>query len=198
MHLETALQGVIIGDRWLKSGIDIVITIIEGEDDYSDVNLQEQSDHGPATTSSWGLMTLLSGCITVASAALADAGIDCVDVVTGGVAAVVQRLSLTPQDILTENRGATDLQVILDPCLSEHPEIVALCVVGYLQSRDEYTELWTQSNEALRLGQRGLERLSMGILIDKAKDAASVLRLIVIEAIKETVPSLADVSAVLQ
>merc|ERR1711977_657316 len=33
VHLETALRGVIIGDRWPKSGVEVIITILEGEED---------------------------------------------------------------------------------------------------------------------------------------------------------------------
>src|SRR5277367_4846504 len=33
VHLETALRGVIIGDRWPKSGVEVTITILEGEED---------------------------------------------------------------------------------------------------------------------------------------------------------------------
>ena len=33
VHLETAIRGVIIGDRWPKSGVEVIITILEGEED---------------------------------------------------------------------------------------------------------------------------------------------------------------------
>ncbi|KAL9023787.1 MAG: hypothetical protein Q9180_008107 [Flavoplaca navasiana] len=33
MHVETALRGCLISERWPKSGVDVVITVLEGEDD---------------------------------------------------------------------------------------------------------------------------------------------------------------------
>jgi exosome complex component MTR3 len=35
---------------------------------------------------------------------------------------------------------------ILDPCPAEHREVVAACVVGYLASRDEITEIWMKGD----------------------------------------------------
>ena len=129
MHLETALRGVIIGDRWPKSGVDVIITVLEGEED------QWWGDEvtGVSSTGDWGMMGVLSGCITVAAAAIADAGIDCVDVVSGGVAALV--------------RGSDkNTRLVLDPVPSEHEEVLAACAVGYLPARDEITDLWVKGD----------------------------------------------------
>ena len=135
VHLETALRGVIIGDRWPKSGVEVIITILEGEEDqwWGD-------DRGRGSTSAgeWGMMSVLSGCITVASAAIANAGIDCVDVVSGGVAAVVR-------DLPKEGHPA-QATLVLDPVPSEHQEIVAACIVAYLPARDEITDLWVKGD----------------------------------------------------
>ena len=73
------------------------------------------------------MMNILAGAITVASAALMDAGIDCLDLVTGGVVASI-----------STSYGSSH---ILDPCPSEREEIQSACVVGYLPSRDEVTEV---------------------------------------------------------
>lgn len=124
MHLETALRGVIIGERWPKSGVEVVITILEGEEDAW------WGDAGAGSGSGLGLLNVLAGCITVASAAIMDAGIDCVDMVAGGVAAITK----------------DGQQKILDPCLAEHQDIVAACAVGYLASRDEITEIWLKGD----------------------------------------------------
>ncbi|KAL1798573.1 hypothetical protein ACET3X_002610 [Alternaria dauci] len=134
VHLETALRGVIIGERWPKSGVEVVVTILEGDEDgwWGD-----SADEKSATGSGWGLLNVLSGCITVASAAITDAGIDCVDVVCGGVAAITRNPESTQQQ---------DLARILDPCPAEHREVVAACVVGYLASRDEITEIWMKGD----------------------------------------------------
>ncbi|KAB5540486.1 3' exoribonuclease family, domain 1-domain-containing protein [Coniochaeta sp. 2T2.1] len=125
VHLETALRGAIIADRWPKSGVDIVVSIIEGDQDRG-----EAAGTGDET---WDIMNVLSGCVTVASAALADAGIDCVDTVAGGVSALV-----------VDEAGAES--VVMDPVPSEHGKIMAACCVAYLPTRDEVTNLWFKGN----------------------------------------------------
>lgn len=103
---------------------------MEGDEDgwWGDAN---------ANGSGWGLLNVLSGCITVASAAITDAGIDCVDMVCGGVAAIVRN---------PDSKDEKELQRILDPCPAEHKHIVAACAVGYLASRDEVTEIWMKGD----------------------------------------------------
>ena len=134
VHLETALRGVIIGERWPKSGVEVVVTILEGDEDgwWGD-----SATEGSANGSGWGLLNVLAGCITVASAAITDAGIDCVDLVCGGVAAITRNPS---------SKQEQDMVRILDPCPAEHKEVVAACVVGYLASRDEITEMWMKGD----------------------------------------------------
>jgi exosome complex component MTR3 len=128
------LRGVIIGERWPKSGVEVVVTILEGDEDgwWGD-SATESSTSG----SGWGLLNVLAGCITVASAAITDAGIDCVDVVTGGVAAIARDPDSKDQKKLTR---------LLDPCPAEHKEVVAACAVAYLASRDEITEMWMKGD----------------------------------------------------
>lgn len=135
MHVETALRGIIIGERWPKSGVEVVLTILEADEDgwWGD----GESGQG----SGWGLLNVLAGCVTVASAAIADAGIDCVDLVSGGVAALVRRDG--PKK--SEKEGG-DLVTVLDPSPAEHNNIVAACAVGYLASRDEITEIWMKGD----------------------------------------------------
>lgn len=130
VHLETALRGVIIGERWPKSGVEVVVTILEGDEDgwWGDAL---------ASGSGWGLLNVLAGCITVASAAITDAGIDCVDMVCGGVAALIRN---------PDSKDSQDLTRVLDPCPAEHRDIVAACAVGYLASRDEVTEIWMKGD----------------------------------------------------
>ena len=53
MHLETALRGALIADRWPKSGVDVVVTIIEGED-----GRKSAVDSG---SEEWDMMNVLSG-----------------------------------------------------------------------------------------------------------------------------------------
>ncbi|KAK0627706.1 3' exoribonuclease family, domain 1-domain-containing protein [Immersiella caudata] len=144
-HLETALRGAIIADRWPKSGVDIIVSIIEGDQDRE--TSKEQGDE------SWDMMNALSGCITVASAALADAGIDCVDTVAGGVAALVREEA---------NNGVA--KIVIDPVPSEHVKIEAACCVAYLPTRDEITNLWFKGdmpddnmNTYMELVQQGIQ-----------------------------------------
>ncbi|TKA33779.1 hypothetical protein B0A50_00615 [Salinomyces thailandicus] len=167
VHLETALRGVIIGERWPKSGVEVVITVLEGEDDAWWGNTERQE-------AGWGMMGVLAGCITVASAALVDAGIDCVDLVTGGVAAVVDHPSGGGKNDSAAARGR---RLVLDPCPAEHDEISAACVVGYLQGRDELTECWVKGDGGMQVEQ----------LIDEAVKASSLSRTVLVEAIKESV-----------
>ena len=157
VHLETALRGVIIGERWPKSGCEVVMTVLEGEEDSWWGGREDGERKG-----GWGMMSVLAGCITVASAALVDAGIDCVDLVSGGVAALVRG---------SKNEGE---QVVLDPLPSEH-YINAACVLGHLQSRDEITEMWVK-------GDAGAETEE---LIDQAVKAAAMTRTVLAEAVKE-------------
>ena len=119
-------------------------------------------------------MSILSGCITVTSAAMVDAGIDCIDLVTGGVAAIVRQPTASPP------------QVFRDPCPSDHEEIFAACVIGYLQSRDEVTELWTTGNIFMFTGGNGASDVAFEPLVDQAVEAAVAARLVLIEAIKES------------
>ena len=170
VHVETALRGVMIADRWPKSGVDVVITILEGED-----------DHG---SSGWGMMTVLAGCITAASAAIADAGIDCVDLVAGGVAA-----------LLPSKHGDADVQgdattphIVLDPTPRQHQDIRAACVLAYLASRDEITEIWVRGDVPVL--DEGLDGASSSdVLLEKLTDhavhAAKAATLVLAEAVKE-------------
>ncbi|KAI4116100.1 MAG: hypothetical protein LQ338_007762 [Usnochroma carphineum] len=179
VHVETAVRGLFIAERWPKSGVDAVITVLEGEDDQPlgvEGSEVERDENG---LSGWGMMSVLSGCITVASAAIADAGIDCVDLVSGGVAAIVRQPGLRRKGAQSMDDGDGAADVLLDPCPSEHQDLVAVCVVGYLQSRDEITEVWA----------RGDVGSYMEGLVDRAVEAAVSSRLVLVEALRESVES---------
>ena len=166
-HLETALRGTLIGERWPKSGVDVVVTVLEGEEDHTG---KEFGTRDQRPLGGLAMMSVLSGCITAASAALADAGIDCVDVVTGGVAAVIQRSTLLPE-------------IVLDPSPSDNDKIIAACVVAYLQSRDELTEMWAKGN--LSTTSKAASSVAFEPLVDHAVQAAVSARLVLIDALKE-------------
>lgn len=185
VHLETALRGVIIGDRWPKSGVEVTVTVLEGEEDRWSGN---SADLG--ATGGWGMMTILSGCITVASAAIADAGIDCVDLVSGGVAAIVRQPTETSRDQQRRpgpNRRTLDthLQLVMDPCPSEHRQMVAACVVGYLESRDEITELWAKGDISSPLNSKFSTQMGFDDLVERCVEAAIRTRIVLAEAVRE-------------
>ncbi|KAH9897296.1 exoribonuclease [Xylariomycetidae sp. FL2044] len=166
VHLETALRGAIIADRWPKSGVDIIVTIIEGDQDRNAP--QRQRDGG------WDTMNVLSGCITVASAAIADAGIDCVDIVGGGVAALV-----VPKD---ESKGKIQKQpiIVLDPVVAECQQILAACCVAYLPTRDEITNIWFKGQL------HGSDGMVYEDLVEKSLVACLNANQVVVTALKET------------
>lgn len=187
-HLETALRGIIIGERWPKSGVELVVTVLEDEEDSPLSEKTTQADGSKNLNGSWGVMSILSGCITVASAALVDAGIDCIDLVCGGMAAVVQQHPSTPSrgrltSSAMNDASSTNSLIVLNPHPSEHQDLIAGCVVGYLPSRDEVTELWAKGDglgsiDSPILGQTGLE-----FLINQAIEAAKTVRLVLTESI---------------
>ncbi|RDW80744.1 hypothetical protein BP5796_05442 [Coleophoma crateriformis] len=171
VHLETALRGVIIGDRWPKSGVDVIITILEGEEDQW---WGDDRGRAAAGAEEWGMMSVLSGCVTVASAAIVDAGIDCVDVVSGGVAAIIR-----------EPKGSLmSTMLVLDPVPSEHQEILAACVVAYLPGRDEITDIWVRGEIGpLRSNEKSF---SYEDLANNAVQAALGSHRVLVGALKET------------
>ena len=159
-HLETALNGVIIPDRWPKSAIDIVVTVLEAEDDI-DFKPQSRQIRG---VDGVGNMNVVAGAITVASAALLDARIDCLDLVTGGVAAIVLNDDGKPMKVF-------------DPSPSEDPSLKAVCVVGYMSTRDELTLLWSKGDVPQTKNEQmlGIESL-LDSAVNAAKDSHVVLR----------------------
>ena len=164
-HLETAIRGSLIGDRWPKSGLDVVITVLEGEEEAVASASLKKSEI-------CSMMTILSGCITVASAAIADAGVDSLGIVTGGTAASVRE----PDGSLT---------LVLDPCPQDHLEIDSVCAVGYLQSRDELTEIWANGNFYQASGPKS-SGFPMEQLVDAAVEAASASQLVLLEVLEES------------
>lgn len=174
VHLETALRGVIIGDRWPKSGVEVIITILEGEEDQW---WGDDIGRGNMSAGEWGMMSVLSGCITVASAAIADAGIDCVDMVSGGVAAVVKG---------SGGPGKQSTTLVLDPVPSEHQEILAACIVAYLPARDEITDLWVKGDIGHENQKSSNPNSSYEDLADNAVQAALGAHRVLVGALKET------------
>lgn len=172
VHLETALRGVIIAERWPKSALDITITILEAEDDHWWGDALDSHD------ASWGMMNVLAGCITASSAAIADARIDCLDLATGGVAALVE-----DDD---GKSGTTIPKLVLDTDPAEHQSICAACVVAYLPNRDEITEIWLRGDTSKASLAADDKRTAYEALLDGAVDAARGAHTVLSEAVRES------------
>lgn len=166
MHLENALKGLIIPDRWPKSSIDVAVTVLEGEDNEDLVPGESLG----SVAAQVGLMNILAGCITVATAALLDARIDSLDLMAGGVAASV-------------GDSENGLTRVLDPSVVEHSSINAACVVGYLPGRDEITEVWTTGGTSGKM-QNGVT--GFDDLLDSAVSAAKAVQAVLKEALLES------------
>ena len=142
--------------------MDIIVSVIEGDQDRK--ASKSQGDEA------WDMMNVLGGCVTVASAALADAGIDCVDTVAGGVAALVTDGDENPQPL-----------IVVDPVPSEHKKLLAACFVAYLPARDEITSLWFKGNLDASDVDRYTELVEMGIRASRSANR------ILLECLNETI-----------
>jgi exosome complex component MTR3 len=125
------------------------------------------------------MMNVLAGCITAASAAIADAHIDCLDLVSGGVAALVA------DDSSPSSTGAPRLMLDMDP--AEHRSIVSACVVAYMPARDEITELWLKGDSSRAALEKNDERTGHEALVDGAVDAARGANTVLAEAVTESI-----------
>ena len=175
MHLETALKGVIIPDRFPKSAIDVSITVLEAENDFNASQMEQVMG-----LTGIGAMSILSAAITTAAAALADARIDCLDLLAGGIAAIVP-------DMNGKNMR------FMDPCLSEHRNISSGCMIAYLPSRDEVVDIWVKGDlgSTSKNGAIGIEELADGA-INAAKGAHMVLQEVVRESAQQNVVTKAN------
>ena len=168
VQVENALRGIIIADRWPKSGMDVVITIIEMEKPSA-------SRNGDAGHVAFSRLQVCSGCISAASAAIVDAGVDCYDIVTGGVSALCRRDALS-----------SECDVVSDFLSSNDGPVVAACLIGYSQSRDELTELWISgSASSTRLTGVGFNA-HIEPMIDGAVESAKLIRLVLVASLKGT------------
>jgi exosome complex component MTR3 len=160
MHLENALKGAIIPERWPKSGIDVAVTVLEAEQD------QGSGDRITGVA----LLNVLAGCINVAVAAIADSRIDCLDLLAAGVGAIIPGPKLSPVRVL-------------DPAAAEHEELLSTCLVGFLPSRDEIVEIWSTGSVAPQ-GSEG--NLGFDELVDSAVAAARGAQTVLKEVLLET------------
>lgn len=127
-------------------------------------------------------MGVLAGAITCASAAVADAGIECVDLVSGGVAALVSRPRGKSDDTMDVDNGVPML--VMDPSPADGYQILSAAVVGYMAGRDEVTLLWTKGYISTSETIEG-EGDELDLLMDGAIMTATAVRLVLNEAVKE-------------
>ena len=174
IQIENALRGIVIADRWPKSGMDVVITIIEMGKQYA-------SRDGDAGLVDLSKVQVCSGCISAASAAVVDAGVDCYDIVTGGVSAICRRDP--PAASPASKTGCDVASDFLD--LNTGP-VVAACLVGYSESRDELTELWISGSASSTETTGSNFNAHMEPMIDQAVENAKFNRLVLVESLKGT------------
>jgi exosome complex component MTR3 len=129
LQLEAALQSSLINTPCPKSQLDIIVTIIESE---------EANHTLPDIQRVWKEMHILSASITVASAALVDAGIGTLDVVTGGVAALVQSPS------------SLEPRIVLDPISCLDTQILTVCSVACLPNLGQIVSTWMTAQQPSR------------------------------------------------
>ena len=141
---------MLLGHLFPKSGIDLNIAVLE----YS------------------GKWSLLAIAINAASAAIAEAGIDVVDLVSASSFAV------------------TGSGLVIDPTGDEEEEASAGGVVGYMASTGEITDLWVMGSlEIEEEGDMDVDsgHVRFGAMVKKVVSAAADSRLVINHALMELV-----------
>ncbi|KAJ6262025.1 hypothetical protein Dda_2827 [Drechslerella dactyloides] len=193
-RLYQALVGAIRRDLYPKSRIEVVVTILDSEDEGDDVNTVCIDEDGRAVEPRFwdvgraerALGVVLAGCITAASAALADAGIEMFDLVSGGVASVFA----DEDDAKGKGKaGVAQKRYIRDPAVAppDGNTPLATCVLGYMAARDEISELWISGKLSTKGGTADMDEL-----VDEAIAAAKSSRGVLNEAAKERVQFIVD------
>jgi exosome complex component MTR3 len=148
-QLQVALARSVKTAAYPKSGIDVFVTVLDCEGSIDEDGL--------------GCMQALAGAITCSSAAIADAGIECVDLVSAGIAAAVE-----------------DGSIVMDPSPLDGYDVKAAALVGYMAGRDELTLVRTMGELEVQGGE--FEKV-----VDKAVDVATQIRTVLNETVKERV-----------
>lgn len=189
-QLSIALEKSVDVGKYPKSAIDVFVSVLDCEGGLGDAS--DGKDGGVEV----GLMGVVAGAISCASAAIADAGIECFDLVAGGVAGLIrERGGVVKEDYAGEgmevgedigdarhgekkNRG---IALVLDPSPTDGYIILAAAAVGYMAARDELTLVWTKGS----MGREGDGTDEVERLVDGAITAATSVRLVINEAVKE-------------
>ncbi|KAI5801527.1 3' exoribonuclease family, domain 1-domain-containing protein [Peziza echinospora] len=189
VQLATALQRSILLEKYPKAGIDVFITVLDCEGEAGAISGVSSFLGGGGGGSGGagvdvGLLGVLAGAITCASAAIADAGIECVDLVTGGVSALVRKRGLV--SIGDNSTASQELIVVQDPSPEEHDpnDVIAAYVVGYMAAREELTEIWMRGAVDVSLDDDSAES-DLDRLMDGAIMAATETRRVLNEGVAE-------------
>jgi ribonuclease PH len=144
------IEPMLLGHLFPKSGIDVNISVLE-------------------YTGKWSLLAIAAN---ATSAAIAEAGIDVVDLVSASSFAV------------------TDNGLVIDPTGDEEESASAGGVVGYMASMGKVTDLWvTGSVEVEEEGDMDVDsgHLRFGEMLKKVVSAAADARLVINHALMELV-----------
>ncbi|KAK6533345.1 3'-5'-exoribonuclease [Orbilia ellipsospora] len=194
-RLYQSLVGAIRRELYPKSRIEVVVTILDSEDEGDEVNTVYMEEGKAAFEPTFrdagraerALGVVLAGCITAASAALADAGIEMYDLVSGGVSTVL----VDQFDGKGKGKeGDSEKRLyVRDPAIAppEGKKPLATCVLGYMAARDEISELWILGKLGTKNGTAEMEEL-----VDEAIAAARSSRGVLNEAAKERVQFIVD------
>ncbi|EPS38082.1 hypothetical protein H072_8199 [Dactylellina haptotyla CBS 200.50] len=189
-RLYQALVGAIRRELYPKSRIEVVVTILDSEDEGDEVNtIFMEEGKASSELKYWdvgraerALGVVLAGCITAASAALADAGIEMYDLVSGGVASVF--VDEADSKGKGKDNSVGEKLYVRDPPVAPPggKAPLATCVIGYMAARDEISELWISGKLGTRNGVTEMDEL-----VDEAVAAARASRGVLNEAAKERV-----------
>ncbi|PUU84127.1 3' exoribonuclease family, domain 1-domain-containing protein [Tuber borchii] len=189
-QLSIALEKSVDVGKYPKSAIDVFVSVLDCEGGLGDAG--DGNDGGVEV----GLMGVVAGAISCASAAIADAGIECFDLVAGGVAGLIrERGGVVEEDHVGEGMEAGEdisgarhgekknrgIALVLDPSPTDGYIILAAAAVGYMAARDELTLVWTKGS----MGREGDGTDEVERLVDGAIAAATSVRLVINEAVKE-------------
>jgi exosome complex component MTR3 len=144
------IEPMLLGHLFPKSGIDVNISVLE----YS------------------GKWSLLAIAANATSAAIAEAGIDVVDLVSAS------------------SFASTDNGLVIDPTGDEEDSASAGGVVGYMASMGKVTDLWvTGSVEVEEEGDMDVDsgHVRFGEMLKKVVSAAADARLVINHALMELV-----------
>ena len=208
MQLQIALARSVRTAAYPKSGIDVFVTVLDCEG-----SIDEGGD-------GLGCMQTLAGAITCSSAAIADAGIECVDLVSAGIAAVVaggggdgggdgdggggsggsggEQQGEAGHGSSSSGSGANaaaaagGVALVMDPSPLDRYEVKAAALVGYMAGRDELTLVWTKGELEVAGAGNEFERV-----VDKAVEVATQVRAVLNEAVQER-PAMALEAAALK